>query len=602
MPKLPRISAVCLLLLYRASQTESSELVANGREYMLSATKKRTLGERLIDAGLITAQQLNIALQEQKRTGELLGRILQDLGFVSESDLSTTLADEMGVATIDVAQIEIDPELVKLVPENLAMQKRLLPISKAGDVLTIAMANPYDIMAIDLVQQSSKCMVDVVTAPETDLAAAINRAYGSAAAMDVNIETIIARALEHVRQKHSGAGSTEDLAADPPMIDLVNRLIERGVAERATDIHIEPEDRLMRTRYRIDGVLQQGPALDKKLQPAVITRIKIMSSLDISERRIPQDGRMSFQNGNVECDIRTSIFPTANGENIVLRLLDRGGLALELSDLGFPEGVVAAMHKLAERPHGMILVTGPTGSGKTTTLYSVLSTINSLERNVITLEDPIEYQLPMIRQAQINPKVGLTFAAGIRSILRQDPDVIMVGEIRDEETARIAVSAALTGHLVLTTLHTNTAAGAIPRLLDMNIEPFLVSSSVAAVLAQRLVRGICGGCGGPHSPSQEELDWLGLEEDPGTLRIGAGCKNCRNSGLRGRNAVSELFLPTGRLRELILARASEAELAAVAAEQGFPDMVKDGRKKVLAGITTIPEVLRVVNDCTAEAQ
>ena len=566
---------------------------------MPSSTANRTLGERLIDAGLISRQQLDIALQEQRRTGQLLGRILQDLGFISEEALSTTLADEMGVPRIDLEHLEIDPALLRLVPEPIARQHRLLPVARDGDVLTIAMANPYDIVAIDAVQQASGCVVDVVSAAESDLTQAINQAYGAAAALDENIEAAIARARQHLRERHVSTTSTEDLAADPPVIDLVNRLIARGISERATDVHIEPEERLVRTRYRIDGVLHQGPAPDKELQAAIITRIKIMASLDISERRVPQDGRIKFQSGPVECDIRVSSFPTSHGENVVLRLLDRNNLTVGLSELGFPEGVVAALAQLGARPHGMLLVTGPTGSGKTTTLYSLLSTINSLERNVATLEDPVEYQLPMIRQAQINPKVGLTFAAGMRSILRQDPDVIMVGEVRDEETARIAVSAALTGHLVLTTLHTNSAAGAIPRLLDMGVEPFLVSSAVMAVLAQRLLRRVCSGCGQAHRASPQELDWLGVGADPGTLRRGQGCRACRNTGFRGRTAVSELFLPTGRLREMILARASEGQLAAAAAEQGFPDMAHDARKKVLQGTTTVDEVLRVITDCTA---
>jgi len=558
--------------------------------------QRLTLGERLISAGLISAQQLDIALQEQRRTGDLLGKILQDLGFVSEHDLSTTLADEMSVPRTELRNIDVSPSLLRLVPEQLARRYVLIPTGLVDDVLTIAMANPYDIIAIDAVQEASGCIVDVTTASETEVAAAINRSYGAAAALDMSIEAAIVRAREHINNSLCDC-TGEDIAAEPPVIELVNRLIERGISERATDIHIEPEERLIRTRYRIDGVLHQGPALPKELQEAITARTKILASLDISERRTPQDGRMKFDQNGADCDIRVSTFPTAHGENIVLRLLDRNSLMLDLSALGFPEGVVAALQQLVARPHGMLLVTGPTASGKTTTLYSTLGAINSLERNVITLEDPIEYMIPMIRQSQINPKIGLTFASGLRAILRQDPDIVMVGEIRDEETARIAVSAALTGHLVLTTLHTNTAAGAVPRLIDMGIEPFLISSSVAAVLAQRLVRCICGHCAEAHEPTLEELSWLELPSDPGTLRMGAGCRLCHNTGFRGRSVVSELFVPTNRLRELILAKASEHELAAAARDQGFPDMAMDGRRKVIEGATTISEVLRV----TAEA-
>jgi type IV pilus assembly protein PilB len=552
-----------------------------------AALKKKALGQRLIDAGLISRDQLETALQEQRRTGEQLGYILQSLGFVTEDSLSASLQEELGASRVSLDAYHLSPDLIAVVPPEMAREYQLVPLAHEDGVLTIAMADPCNIVAVDAVRKAVGCAVNVAAASPAEIRAALERHYTDAAGLDSLIEKIIEEARRAVAPQNA-----EEAAGQAPIIKLVDNLILKALKDHATDIHIEPDEKLVRTRYRVDGILHQGPSIPKELQPALISRIKIQADLDISERRTPQDGRITFTRNLRDTDLRVSVFPTAHGENVVLRVLDKSNVCLRLDQLGFGAETQSKLKALVQEPHGMLLVTGPTGSGKTTTLYSLLAEVNSLEKNVITIEDPIEYQLPMIRQSQVNPKIGLTFAAGLRAILRQDPDVIMLGEIRDSETARIAISAALTGHLVLTTLHTNTAAGALPRLMDMGIEPFLLSSSVMGVLAQRLVRNVCAECRQTYEASPAEAEQLACQ--PGTtLYRGEGCPNCRGTGYRGRTALYELILPSDTTRKLVLERAADKQIGDAAEAEGTRPMRQVGREKVLAGVTTLAEVTRV---------
>ncbi|NQT21239.1 MAG: type II/IV secretion system protein [Planctomycetes bacterium] len=550
-------------------------------------SRKKALGQRLIDEGWITRDQLETALSEQRRTGEQLGRILHNLGFVTEDNLSASLQQELGANRVSLKGCSFQPDVLRMIPPDMARQHWLVPMDFEDGVLTVAMADPCNIVAVDAVRKAVGCAINVVAASPPEIRLVLDRHYADAASHDSLIERIIEEA------KHGAAPHTdEEAAGQAPIIELVDNLIVKALKDHATDIHLEPEEKLVRTRYRIDGILHRGPSMPKELQSALTCRIKIQAHLDISERRTPQDGRMKFGHNGSDVDLRVSVLPTAHGEDVVLRVLDKSSLALRLSRLGFDEKTRKTLGALVQEPHGMLLVTGPTGSGKTTTLYSLLTEINSLEKNVITIEDPIEYQLPMIRQSQVNSKIGLTFAAGLRAILRQDPDVVMLGEVRDVETARIAISAALTGHFVLTTLHTNTAAGALPRLMDMGIEPFLLSSSVSGVLAQRLVRKICAECRETYEASPAEAEQLGCEQGKPLYR-GTGCPNCRGTGYKGRTVLYELILPTERIRKLILERASDGQLAAAAVADGTKAIQLVGTQKVLDGETTMAEVARV---------
>jgi len=548
---------------------------------------KKPLGQRLIDAGLISSDQLQTALAEQRRTGEQLGRILLNLGFITEDSLWVSLQEELGAGRVSLDGARLPPDVIKMVPAEMAAKYQLVPIKFQDDVLTIAMADPWNIVAVDAVRKAIRCPVKVVAAAPGEIRSVIARHYTDAAGHDSLIEKVIEQA-----EREGAAQTLEEAAGQAPIIELVDNLIVKALRDHATDIHVEPEEKVVRTRYRVDGILHQGPSISKELQSALICRLKIQADMDISERRLPQDGRMRFENAGSEVDLRVSVYPTAHGENIVLRVLNKNNVHVVLDELGFDNETRERLKAAVQAPHGLVLVTGPTGSGKTTTLYSLLAEINSLEKNVMTIEDPIEYQFPMIRQSQVNTKIGMTFAAGLRAMLRQDPDVIMVGEIRDVETAGIAISAALTGHLVLATLHTNTAAGALPRLMDMGVEPFLLSSSVSVVLAQRLVRTICRECKEAYEASPAEAAHLGCRVGT-TLYRGAGCANCRGTGYRGRTVLHELVISTDRIRRLVLERASEARLAEAAREEGTKEIFSLGKDKVLGGVTTMAEVLRV---------
>jgi len=548
--------------------------------------KTRPLGERLIEAGLLTPEQLRISLKEQKRTREMLGQILVRLGFVTQDQIEAALAQESGTVQKNLEFVEIDLDAVKLITEEIARKYKLIPISRESDILTVAMVDTFDVVAVDEVQNQSGLEVNVIAASEKDVLEAINKYYGFSGSIDEVVDQALAEGL--------GKDRADQEAQEAPIIRLVNQLILRGVNEGATDVHFEPDEKVLRVRYRLDGALQQGFLLPKQLQPSVIARIKILADLNIAESRIPQDGKIRFQVGKKDVDLRVSTLPTIHGENVVMRILDKSKVILGLEDLGFSPQNLEIFTEMIQRPHGIILVTGPTGSGKTTTLYTALAHINSLDKKIATLEDPVEYQLSVIRQTQINEEIGMTFASGLRSLLRQDPDVILVGEMRDSETAEMAIRAALTGHLVFSTLHTNDAAGALPRLIDMGLDPYLLASSIIMVLAQRLVRKICPDCKESYTVPAEELQALGLGEMEGfSFYRGTGCDKCNQSGYRGRAAIYELLPVNDAVRELILQGASSGEIQKCAMGQGMMPMRNDGFKKVVVGLTTIDEVMRL---------
>ncbi|MCK4463664.1 MAG: Flp pilus assembly complex ATPase component TadA, partial [Candidatus Omnitrophica bacterium] len=455
---------------------------------------RSTVVDVLLKQGLITQEQIKKATDEKRKTGLSLEKALIKLGFVTDEDIADAIARETGIPYMDLTDYLIDPAVLKYIPESIAKKYKIVPLFKIGDVLTCAMLNPRDIMAIDEVRLKSKVPnIEPVLATEAGIQKVIDSYYGVMGSVDDVIKKIDKEKLIGIGENAKESELIE-IAEDAPIVKLVNFLITQAVKDRASDIHIEPDEHVLRIRYRIDGILHEIKTPPKHLQNAIVSRIKILSKMDIAERRKPQDGKISLRMEGKDLDLRVSIFPTVHGENVVLRILDKTSVILGLKELGFSKDTLNLYDDLIKKPYGIILVTGPTGSGKTTTLYASLSTINTIEKNIITIEDPVEYQLPLIRQTQIEPKKDLTFATGLRTIVRQDPDIIMVGEIRDKETADIAIQAALTGHLVFSTLHTNDSTSAVARLTDMQVEPFLISSSVVGVLAQRLVRTICPKC------------------------------------------------------------------------------------------------------------
>ncbi len=551
------------------------------------AGKRKLLGERLVESGLITPDQLDLALREQKRTGDRIGEILINLGFVTQELISSALASEAGVTFVQLENYLIEPAALKYVSEAIARRHKIIPILLEPPRLTIAMANVFDVLAIDEVQRSTGLIVDVVSATESSVLQSIDRYYAGG----ISLEEIIQKSA---RQVEAGRVSEADLAAGAPIVRLVDQLFLTAVQEGATDIHFEPEERILRVRFRVDGKLRPGPSLPKALQPAVTARVKIVSGMNIAETRLPQDGKINFFVGKRKVDLRASTLPTVFGENMVLRVLDRARLVVGLESLGFDELNLARFRRAIESRHGILLVCGPTGAGKTTTLYSALSYINALDRSIITLEDPVEYELPIIRQCQINVKAGFTFSSGLRAILRHDPDVILVGEMRDAETVELAIRSALTGHLVFSTLHTNDAAGAIPRLINMGQEPFLVASSIRAVVGQTLLRTNCAHCKVTYSPSAETIERAGLppESAGGTFVKGEGCERCGGTGFRGRVGAFEIMEITPAIMRLVMERANSQDLLSAARAEGMTVMREDAVGKAMSGLTTLEEAVR----------
>jgi len=560
------------------------------------AKTRKALGESLVEEGIITADQFKAVQAEEKKTGQRFRDILVKTGLIAEEDLVTFLSDKMGLPRIELGNYLIDPKIVELVPEVLARKYELIPVLKIGNRLTCAMADPWNIFALDEIRMKTGLIIEPAVATESEIKKAMNQYYGAKGTVEDLIKSMDEGKLG-IKEAGFDAKKLKGIVEEPVVIKLVNLIIMKAVQERASDIHIEPEEEVLKTRFRVDGMLHESSSPPKYLQSAVISRIKIMANLDIAERRKPQDGRFSLKAEGRGIDVRVSCMPTIYGENVVLRLLDASSALLGLDQLGFSKAILNEYNKLITRAYGIILVTGPTGSGKTTTLYASLDKINTREKNIVTIEDPVEYKLPGIRQIQVDTNVGLTFANGLRSILRQDPDIIMVGEIRDLETAEIAIQAALTGHLVYSTLHTNDATSAVTRMIDMGVEPFLVSSSIVGILAQRLVRKICEGCKEKYEPTEEMLKDIGLSKKQSVAFYrGKGCPKCMNTGYKGRISIYELMLPDDKIRNAIVAKSQADEIRKLARSTGMITLMEDGVEKVKAGITTVEEVLRVTRE------
>ena len=548
---------------------------------------RKRLGEKLVEKSLITREQLWEALRIQSKTGEALGVILVKIGVVSQEEVEQILGLSQSVS-LDA----IDCDLLKTVPEQLIRKYRAIPVRKDGLKLTLAMADPSNVLAMDDFRLILGCEIEPVQVSLEDIEAAIQKHFGipqfDKAFDDFDLQ---------VAGEYEEDPDEENLIDDAPVVRLVNSIFLQAIEMNASDIHLEPQETGLRVRYRVDGVLREIAHIPKKVRPAVISRVKIMSEMDIAEKRVPQDGRIPLKAGNREIDLRVSTLPTTYGEKVVARLLDKSGMQnYRIEQLGFHPENLKKFRSALRNAYGMLLITGPTGSGKTTTLYAALNQINTVERNIVTVEDPVEYMLVGINQTQVNVKAGMTFAAGLRSILRQDPDVIMVGEIRDGETADIAMRAAITGHLVLSTLHTNDAAGSIGRIVDMGVEPFMVSASVLGVVAQRLVRRICKDCKEAYQlpENASERHFMGLDpKAPVTVYRGSGCTRCGNSGYKGRVAVHEVMMVGSELRPLISSNQPADIIKLKAIETGMITLKADGVYKALEGLTTVEEVMRV---------
>jgi type IV pilus assembly protein PilB len=575
----------------------------------MTESMKKRLGEMLVDEGIITEEQLLEAMQEQKLKGGRLEKILISQGYVTQDVIMAFVGTQLGIPHVSLTDVgQIPNDVVFAVPESLSMKYCLLPIARKDSKLTVAMADPLNVFAIDDIKMMSGFEVEPVIATENEIKEAHGKYFGAAAAGgageaggdmqeiinamggDDNLEVMENKEDEIDISKLEAAGE------DAPVIRLVNLILTEAVRAGASDIHIEPYEKSMRCRYRIDGVLHEVQSPPKQLSNAIASRIKIMSSLNIAERRLPQDGRIKIKVLGKEIDIRVSVCPIIFGEKIVMRILDASNLSLEIGKLGFEDEILPKFEKSITEPYGLVLVTGPTGSGKSTTLYSALHHINYPDVNISTIEDPVEYNLLGINQVHAKHEIGLTFAAGLRSFLRQDPDIIMVGEIRDKETAEIAINAALTGHLVFSTLHTNDAPGAFTRMDNMGVEPFLITSTVHCVVAQRLIRRVCKDCKEPYEPPPEVLEEMGVKPAAGetiTLYRGVGCATCSNTGYKGRMAVHEVMLPNEFVKKAVLQRKSAAEIKVMARKGGMQTLRECGVRKVLKGMTTVEELLRV---------
>lgn len=560
------------------------------------------LSDILYKKALLNEEQLNRILKIQKDNGSKdLQKIIIDLDILKKDQIMLALADEIGVKYVNLDDINIEPTIVVLIPEEMARRHQLIAIDKDERKLTIAMANPLDVFAHDELKIRLGYDIDSVLSYGEDIDKALDEVFGVTDEWDQVIGKIENMQVTVLREEEKDAADISAIteSEEAPVIALVNLIILRAVKENASDVHIEPfgEDTL-KVRYRIDGILHDVMSLPRNLQLAVVSRIKIMSDLDIAERRLPQDGRIQVNVGEKKINIRVSILPAVTGESAVLRILDPSSILLELDSLGFSPDILPNYLSLIKKPNGIILVTGPTGSGKSTTLYTTLNLLNSTEKKIMTIEDPVEYRLKGISQVQAKPKIGLTFAAGLRSFLRQDPDIMLVGEIRDKETAEIAVQAALTGHIVLSTLHTNDAPSSVVRLVDMGIEPFLISSSVIGVIAQRLIRKICPKCK-KEIKITPDIEKILNENEIGnneiTLYKGEGCPYCKDTGYKGRVAIFELMVITENIREMIIKNVSTGKLRQAAVKEGMCLLKIDGIKKVCEGITTIDEVLRVAS-------
>ncbi|MFH1202633.1 MAG: ATPase, T2SS/T4P/T4SS family [Candidatus Omnitrophota bacterium] len=556
------------------------------------------LKEILIKNNLITEDKLNQAIEVQKKQGGRLSDILVKLGYINQKDLLIALSEGLGMPPINLSRFKIDPDVIKMVPRETAKMYQIIPVSKMGNTLTLAMADPLNIFAIDTVKTLTGYEINPIIGKADEVLETINQYYGESpyeAIEEIIANMSDAEKLEIIRQEKPDSLDVQELAQltqEAPVIKITDVFLRQGIEAKASDILIEPLENSLRVRIRIDGVLQEIEAPPKSLHAPIVSRVKVISCLDIAEHRLPQDGRFKIKFEDREVDFRVSILPSNSGEKVALRILDKSTAMLDLDKLGFDNEDIEKLKKCASRPHGMILACGPTGCGKTTTLYSVLKFVDSPDKNLVTVEDPVEYQLEGINQVTIRLDIGLTFASSLRSILRQDPDVIMVGEIRDFETVDIAIKAALTGHLLLSTLHTTTSAGSIVRLLDMGVEPFLINSTLIAILSQRLVRKICPECKEEAKIPPEVFKKLNLPKNA-VFYQGKGCKRCFNTGYKGRLGIAEILILSPKIKELVLSRAQEHFIKSQARAEGMKTMRESGFKKALDGLTTLSEVVRV---------
>jgi type IV pilus assembly protein PilB len=582
---------------------------------MAVADTKKRIGEMLVAGGLIKEEQLTRALEEQVKRGGKVGEILVDLGYINEHNLATFLARQLHLPYIEIEKQLVDPDCIRMISADMARRITAIPLYRDKEALVVAMADPLNIFGVDDMQKAAGKEIRKVVATRSDIQKAISSYYGMG-------HTIEAAAMDFTGDMSATIVDATELTAvtseDAPVVKLVSMLIAQAIMDRASDIHIDPEGKSIKVRYRIDGVLVEVRTLPRELHAPIVSRIKIMANMDISEKRVPQDGRFQARITHTESgpvvtavfrersvlridegttvDIRVSTLPAIQGETVVMRILDRSRIILTLEGLNFSADMLDLYRRLITKPYGMILVTGPTGSGKTTTLYASLNTIDRKANNLVTIEDPVEYQIMGVNQVQVNAKAGVTFASGLRSILRQDPDIIMVGEIRDRETAEIAIHAALTGHLVFATLHTNDSAGAATRLIDMGIEPFLIASSTLAILGQRLARKICDRCKKPYTATPDLLKGLGVSTANVTFYRGEGCPACKKTGYQGRVGLYELMDMTEAVRELIISKASSPAIKAAASQSGFKTLRQEGLVKAAAGLATVEEVLRVTQE------
>jgi len=565
----------------------------------MDAPVRKRLGELLIERGKLDAATLERALRLQQESGERLGALLVTLGVVAQRDIAEALATQLDLPLVDVASYPEFPILEERVSSRFLRETRTLPLSEDEAEVALAMADPTDQYAIGAFEMVTGRTVRPRVAIPTDLEAALERLYGSGKSAQSQLLGDVETRVDELAFD-ADVQQLKDLASEAPVIRLVSLLITNALEMRASDIHVEPFENRLCVRYRVDGVLHDVESPPKRLAAAVISRIKIMASLDIAERRLPQDGRIRLRIQGKEIDLRVSTVPTMHGESVVMRILDKGGVALDFHKLGFHDDTLKTFLDVLMEPHGVLLVTGPTGSGKTTTLYTALDRLNQPDVKILTVEDPVEYQMTGINQIQVKPQIDLTFANALRSIVRQDPDVIMIGEIRDLETAQIAVQSALTGHLVLSTVHTNDAASTVNRLLDMGVEDYLLTSTVIGILAQRLVRKLCLQCKEAYRALPEVVEELGLAKLAGTgdvtLFHAKGCKQCGTTGYRGRICILEMLPMTDPLRTLVMKHATSSELKAEAQRGGMRTMYEDGMRKALAGVTTFEEVLRVTRE------
>ncbi|MBI5871247.1 MAG: Flp pilus assembly complex ATPase component TadA [Actinobacteria bacterium] len=552
------------------------------------------MGEILVAKGLISRDQLAVVLEKQKDTPKRLGEILVEDGILTQDQLNLALAERLGVESIGLDEFEIDSLAATMIPEKLARRYGAIPIKFLDEnTLLVAMVDPTNVFAIDDLRMMTGYDIKPAISSAEDVFNQISKIHrlGDSVAEEVDMEG-------DFTADTSMEADIRDVASEAPIVKLVNGVISQGVEDGASDLHFEPQEKELVVRFRIDGVLHEIMSVPKRMQAGVLSRIKVMADIDIAERRIPQDGRIGLTVGGKPIDIRVASMPTVYGEKIVLRLLDKSSIMLNLMDLGFSERALKRFEKSFRKPYGAILVTGPTGSGKSTTLYATLNVLNSKEKNIITVEDPVEYRLSGINQTQMNAKAGLTFASGLRAILRSDPDIVMVGEIRDKETAQIAIEAALTGHMVLSTLHTNDAPGALTRLTEMGVEPFLTASAIECIMAQRLARKLCTNCKEPYKPTDEALRQNGFPQEVMgkdiTLYRAAGCPRCNNTGYKGRLGIYEVMIVSEAIERLTVERKSADEISRVAQAEGMLSLREDGLDKVIKGVTSMEEIARVI--------